>query len=248
MCRIAHRAEIRVRVGSTHAQFFGARNDLCHKLIVDGIDHDQPRARRALLAGIAERALDHAQCGSIEVGGLVHQDRVLATEFEEHTLDPLLAIAQLGRRLVDRNAGLQAAGEVDKAGLRMIDKVRADLAARARQVVDDARRKARFLEDLEHLGERNNGVFGRLADDGIANNDGTHQHAGHQRHGEVPRRDGDADAQRDVEALVLLAGIGIQVADAVDKAKRLAGIVLGEIDHLGDFRTGFDVILADLVH
>ncbi len=59
--------------------------------VVDPVEHDHPRAGRALLAGVAEGALEDADDRLVEVGVVVDDDRVLAPHLGDHPLDVVLA-------------------------------------------------------------------------------------------------------------------------------------------------------------
>ena len=70
------------------------------------------------------------------------------------------------------------------------------------------------------------------------------RHADHDRAGEVPRRNHDADAERDVDHLVFLA------FDRDDRlrlrvAQRFARVELEEVDRFGGVAVGFGPALAD---
>src|SRR6185503_5516089 len=65
--------------------------------VVDGVLHENPPRRRALLPGRPERAGVRGLDGTVELGRLRHDQRVVATELE---LDAAVA----GRRLVAHRA------------------------------------------------------------------------------------------------------------------------------------------------
>ena len=127
----------------------------------------------------------------------------------------------------------------------MVDQRRADLLADAGQVVDDAGREAGLLEHLHQLRRDDRRLLGRLHDDGVAGDEGGGGHAAEDRQREVPRRDDDGDAARLVEVLVLLAGH--VAALRLGQAEHLAGVVLAEVDRLGDVGVGLAPGLAALV-
>ena len=59
--------------------------------VVDAVEDDHPRAGRALLAGVAEGALEDADDRLVEVGVVVDDDGVLAPHLGDHPLDVVLA-------------------------------------------------------------------------------------------------------------------------------------------------------------
>ena len=81
--------------------------------VVDPLEHDHPRARRALLARVAERAVDHADDRLVEVGIVVDHDRVLAAHLGDDALDVVLARLGVGRLAIDQKAHIARAGEGD---------------------------------------------------------------------------------------------------------------------------------------
>ena len=98
--------------------------------------------------------------------------------------------------------------------LRVLDERIADRRAAAGQEVQHAVRHARLVARLEeHRGDAGR-VGGGLQHDRVAGDDRGGRHAGQDREREVPRRDHDADAERDVLELVSLAGIRASAAGA----------------------------------
>ena len=88
---------------------------------------------------------------------------------------------------------------------------------------------------------------GRLEHDGVAGDDGRGGHAGHDRAREVPRRDDDADAQRDVVQLGLVVRLGIGRM-RLAQPQHLAAVELQEVDRLRGVGVGLDPRLAGFEH
>ena len=111
-----------------------------------------------------------------------------------------------GSTFVDANADFFRTRESNEACLGMIDERIAHGATRARQKVHNARRqRALFHEDLAELrGNRRRG--GRwLEDDRIAGHDRGGCHAAHDGTRKIPWWDDNADTERNVAQLVILA-------------------------------------------
>ena len=138
------------------------------------------------------------------------------------------------------------ARERNEANLGMSDDRVADLAARARNEVHDAGRNADFVQEVDEPGRHDRRVARGLEDDRIARDDCRGSHTGHDRSGEVPRRNDRADAERDVDHLVSFAfdrndGVRLRVA------QRLACVELEKVDRFGDVPIRLDPALPDLV-
>ncbi len=72
--------------------------------VVNSFEHDDSRAGRALLTGVAEGALQGPDHGLVEVGVVVDDEGVLAAHLGDHPLDVVLAWLGLGRPAVDLQA------------------------------------------------------------------------------------------------------------------------------------------------
>jgi hypothetical protein len=214
--------------------------------VVDLVEHDQPAARGATLAGIRVRGKGGGVGGRLEVRVVAHHERVLAAQLEAHLREPL------ARDAGDHPSHARRSRERDDGHVGMLDERLARLLAEAVHDVQHARRQPRLLrQPREH--ERGLGrVLGVLQDSRVA---------AHERREDLPRdvRDrrvrGDdqpGDAQRlagdhrlavwhracrglAVEAPALA---GHEVAH-LDRAARLAGRLLRGLaglrcDHSGD--------------
>ena len=142
-----HRPHAHVQALGRIAHLDGLRplDDLRQQRVVDVRDDDRARAGRALLALIAERGGHDAGCGGIQVGGLIHQDGVLAAHLQDRALEPDLAGLHLGRALEDAQPDLLAAGEGDEACHRVVHQRIADRAAGPGQEVEHAWRQMQLL-------------------------------------------------------------------------------------------------------
>ena len=74
-----------------------------------------------------------------------------------------------------------------------------------------------------------------------------HRHAAQNRQREIPRRNHDADAQRQIAHLIALAG-KLHHGLRTGQAQHLARIIFAEVDGLGDFRFRFRPGLARFEH
>ena len=183
----------------------------------------------------------------VQVGVVVDDDGVLAAHLGDDLLDIDLAGMDLGGPFDDPQADLDRAGEGDQRDIRMVDQEIADDRALARDVVEDAGRQAGFAEDLHQVPADDAGEVGGLEDHRVAGNYGCRCHAQADGQGEVPGGDDRCHPLGLVEVLVDLARC---VADPLGfaEADHLAGIILEEIDRLGDVGIGLVPLLADLQH
>ncbi len=117
---------------------------------------DQPAGRRAALAGGAEGAPERAFDGQIEIG-IFHDDLgVLAAEFERYAFEILAA----HRRDLAADGG--GTGKRNQLHILMTHQRRADIFAAAMDQIDDARRHAGFVENLDEASCRVRRILGRL--------------------------------------------------------------------------------------
>ena len=147
-------------------------------------------------------------------------------------------------RLVDVQSHFARAGESDVANLRMRDQRVAETRAAAGTKVHDAFGHAAFFEQFDELRRNRRRIAGGFQDDGVAADDRSEGHAGHDGAGEVPRRNHGADAERNVGQCVALAR---QLHGRFDlrEAQGLAPVELAEIDGLGDVGIGLEPVLGD---
>ena len=125
----------------------------------------------------------------------------------------------------------------------MIHQIVAHFLTRARQEINDTRRQADLFQRLHEFGGNDRGGARRLQYNGVAGNDGRRGHAGHNREREVPRRNDDADAKRDVIEMILFLFVNRQRLGSA-QAPHFACIEFHEIDRLGRIRVGFGTRLA----
>src|ERR1019366_1899160 len=125
----------------------GAGDDRVDEALVKTLVHDGARAGRALLALETEGRGNDLRDREVEVRVLVHDDEVLSTHLENGALDPALAVRDLRRLLMDAEAHRLRAREGDEARRGSFDEEVADVAARSREVIQDAVGHAGLLEE-----------------------------------------------------------------------------------------------------
>jgi hypothetical protein len=185
--------------------------------------------------------------GQVKVGGLVHDDSVLAAQLQKDPLDPPLARGQAAGRLVDPEAHLEAPREVDEPGPGVLHQVGSHLLPLAGDQVHHPRGEARLVEDLKGLGGDDRRVLGGLGHHGVAHSHGPGDHPGEDGQGKVPRGDDHPGPQEQVEALVVLPGVGHHLHRGVLVLEGLAGVVLQEVYGLGHLGASLHPVFADLV-
>ena len=219
---------------------------LLQELVVDGRIDDGPRARRALLALVAERRGQHAACGLIEIRLAVYDDGALAAHLRNHALDPDLARLRFRRQLVDPQPDVFRAGEGDEARPGMLDQRIAHHRAAARQQREAAGGEAGLDQHFGEPGCHRRRVARRLHDDGVARDQRGGGHARENRQRKIPRRDDDTHPQRQVNQFVLFAGHLVE-GRRRGQTQHLSRVELAKVDGLGDIGLGFDPGLAGLM-
>ena len=146
--------------------------------------------------------------------------------------------------LVDVEPHFLRAGESDEAGLRVGDERVADRAAGAGHEVDDAGTETRLAQH-GHEHSRDRGRIARgLEHDRVARHDRRGRHAGHDREREVPGRNHDPDAERDVREAILFARQRNE-RRRVGVPECFAGIKFEEVDRFGRVGVGLAPGLTD---
>src|SRR5208282_802685 len=110
--------------------------------------------------------------------------------------------------------------------------------------IHHAFRHANLLQQLDELGGNGWRITGRLQDHGVAADDGSQRHAGHDGTRKIPRRNYRAYAKRDVAQRIVLAR-HLYWRFNFRKPQSLAGIEFAEVDGLGNVRVGLSPVLAD---
>ena len=246
---VHERPEAAGRIGrGAHMQAPHGACEPGHEGVVHVVEHDHPRARGALLALEAKRALGHRHDRLVEVGVVIHDDRVLAPHLRDHPLhQPRVAG---GRRLrgepVDRQAHVPRAGEGDERRVGMGHERGTDQLAAAGQEGEGRRRRAGLHEDVVELLGDERRLLRRLHHHRVAGDERGGRHPGEDRERKVPGRDHHAHAPRQEAGGVFLAG-HVHAAGR-EEVHRLPGVVVAEVDRLGDVGVGLPPGFADLEH
>ncbi len=119
-------------------------------------------------------------------------------------------------------------------------------AAWSGEKADDVSGHARLIQNINEDCGDGRRIARRLHHHRVSRDDGSHRHAAHNRRRKIPRRNHDADAERNIFEIVFFAVERGQFLRST-QAQRLASIVFAEIDQLGDVRIGFRPGLANFV-
>jgi len=119
---------------------------------------DCARARRAFLARETERGGDHAGNSGVQIGIVGDDDCVLAAHLGDRPLDPALAGLRLRRQLGDPQPDALRPGERDEPRARVGDELLADRGTVARDEVQDARRQAELVHEVDERRGDHRGV------------------------------------------------------------------------------------------
>ena len=210
-------------------------------LLEDRALDQEPAARRAHLAGVAEGGAHRGGRRGVEVGVVEDDVRALAAELQGE------ALGRRRRGAHHQAADLGRAGEADVLHVGVADQRRADLAVPGEHV-DDARRDARLLADRGDPQHRHRRLLGRLHHHRAAGGErrGELEGAGHDR--EVPGQDEGGDADRLAPGVDVVAGDRDRLA--LDPGRRAAEVAEGAGAHRGVGTGALDrlAVVAGLEH
>src|SRR5215469_3022712 len=239
---VDHRSQVRIVGGISDFQLLDSGFQLLQKLVVDAVIDDGPGAGRTLLSLEPERGGSDAFNRGVDVSVSIDDDRIFPAHFENRALDPELAWSLIRADLIDMQADFARACESDEARLGMRDDGIAECRSRARTEVHDTFGHAGLFEQFNESGRDRGRVARRLQDDGVAADDRSQSHSGHDRAGEIPRWNHGADAQRNVTQRIVLAG-KLKRAFGFRQAQRFPGIELAEVEGLGNVGVGLGPVL-----
>ena len=166
-------------------QAVGQRRD---ERVVDGLAHQQPGCRHALLAGVEQDAVgEDRECG-LEVDVVVDDDGSVAAQLEHQPFG-------CGTRsLGDPLSGGRRAGEGDEVDVGVTNESVPDHTALAVHDIEDTRGQ-QLLRELREPGGGQRGQLGRLDDHGVAGDQCGGQLPDRLPEREIPRCDAEDDAQ-----------------------------------------------------
>ena len=223
----------------TEAELSGAGRKPLDQPVVDRLVDEQAAGGRAALAGGAEGAPERAFDGQVEIG-VVHDDfGVLAAAFQRH---PFARASAFGG---DAFAGFGRAGDRNQADFGITAHRFADRRAAALHQVDDAAGYSGVGKGADELGTAHRRVGGRLEDHRVAADQGVKRFPGGDGHGEVPRRDQSADADRFADGEAEFVGQFRRGRVAVEPSA-FAGSQFGHVDGLLHVAAAFGDGLAGL--
>src|ERR1039458_2206793 len=162
-----------------------------------------------------------------------------ASRSEEHT-------SELQSLTLHDACPSSGAGEGDEAGLGVLDDDVTDGRAAAGEEREGRLGEAGFEKHFGELGGDGGSFAGGFDDGGVAGDERGDGHADEDGEREIPWRNDDADAERDVDHFVVLAG---ELDDGLRRGEtvHIARVVLAEIDGFGDVRVGFGPGFAGFV-
>ena len=174
----------------------------------------------------------------VQIGGTVHDHRVLAAHLADNMLDVRLQIRRHARGVDDIQPDSLAAGEGNRRDARITDQRGTDGFALPGQEVQHVARDASLPEDLSHDRRDTRRLLGRFHDRGIAGNQRGGGHTGADRQREVPWADDDRDAAGLVEQVVALAE---EVAMRLlgEQTRREPGVVVTKVNRLTNVGVSF---------
>ncbi len=209
------------------------RLDRCLHQLEEAVQHraldEDPRARAAVLAGVAEDGAGRARCRGLEVGVGEDHVRRLTAELERHALDRLRGARG------DPAADLGRPSEGDLGDVRVGDEPLATLATGPGDDVEHALREAALDGEPFELERAQRGQLGRLEDDRVARGERRPELPGGDRQREVPGHDQPDDAERLPEGHVDPAGDRDRVAE---QALRRCGVVAEGVGDHADLAAG----------
>ncbi len=195
-------------------------------VVVHALADEDPRRRRAVLAGVPvaadlDRLGDRRRVGVVE-----HDHRRLAAELQVH------ALQRVGRVARDQLPGRDVAGQRDERDVRVPHEPVADRNAVARDHVEHAGRE-HFLRQLGKPQRRERRLLGRLDDLHVAGREGWANLPDDHHQRVVPRRDPRHDAERlaaDDRRVALYVLARALALERAGRAGEEAQVVRGERD------------------
>ncbi len=250
-------------------RFDDALDDLADgwAVLAVGVDDDQTRARRALLALEAECGVTHGEDGFVEIGGGVDDDGVLAAHLAHDLFDvgvrtggplgigrPVAAERRERRGCVEDVApDVPGAGEGDDRDPFVAHEVCADGLAGARAEVHHVGRPLEHAQRVDGLREnlaQDAGdagcLLGGLHDDGVPADECGDGHAAADGQWKVPWSDHDGHAAGLIPDLVEFAEESADTL-ALKELDGLTRVILAEIDGLAGVGVGLAPGLASFL-
>ena len=199
--------------------------------------NDEPAGRGAALPGGAKGAPQRAFDGEIEIG-VFHDDlRILAAELERNARQILTA--DRGDLTPDRGR----AGKRNQLHVAMTHQRGAHFLAASMNQIDDPRRHAGLVEDLDESCRGMRRIFRRLEDHGVAADQRGKQLPGRDRQRKIPRRDQRAHADRRAHGHGELIG-QFRRRGFTEQAPAFAGHIESAVDPFLHVAAGFFEHLA----
>ncbi|MPM58715.1 hypothetical protein SDC9_105548 [bioreactor metagenome] len=230
---VDHRA---VRHAIVHAvadlELAHGSGQVCGDFVIDAVVDVDAVGAHAGLADVAELGGDDARHGTVDVGVFEHDQRRIAAQFERQLLDGVGALAH------QQAAGLRGAGEAELAHDGAFGERAADGWRVAGDDLQHTRRYAGFQRQHAQRHGAEGRVLGGFEHHGAACGEGRSRLAGDHRGGEIPRRDGGADAYGlagDEQMLACLGGLQDFAIDAL----AFFGKPFDERGGVGDLATRF---------
>ena len=163
---------------------------------------EHARTAQANLALVGERRAQAAGDGGVLVGVGKDDVRILPAQLERNFLEHRRA--SLGHLA----AGHRAAGERDRADLRMRCDRSADIWSGAVHDIEDAVRQTGFAANLAEQISRHRRQLARFGDGGVADGDRRRDFPAQQIERQVPRRDESRDAARLAQRVIERDAVG----------------------------------------
>src|SRR5580698_2105697 len=202
------------------------------ELAVDAFLDDDATGCGAALAGGTESTPEAAFDGELEVGVVEHDHGILAAEFERTMFEAL------GCDLAYNSAYGAGSGQRNGFDVGMLRQRAAYFGAETSDDVDDAFGQAGVDQGADEVKSGKRGVLSGLDDTSVAADDGWQQLPGWNCHGEIPRGDHAADAERLADGHGKLVG-KFGGGGGAEHAAAFAGHVVGGVDGLLDVAASF---------
>ena len=228
------RADIdRQPIGPPDRQFVQRALDHVERAVGDILLQAQDAQRRATLPRAVEGGGDHVRHHLLGERGGIDDHRILAAGLRDQR-DRRAIGGEARRQLaLDQPRHLGRSGEHHRRRLRRGDQRSADRAV-AGQQLQHVRRHARLMQDRDALRGDQRGFLGRLGQYRIARDQCRRHLPGEDRQREVPRADARHRPQRAMRR--------------PERAPRLIGIIMQEVDRLAHLPDGIGQRLAGLAH
>ena len=209
----------------------GRVHQALHEPVVHGVQYDQSRTGRTLLALEGKRRIQHSGHCHVQVRIVIDNDGILAAHFADDLLDIDLPGTGLSGPFNNTQAHFHGACKGDQADRRMVHQEVTHHRSASRCKVKHAVRQTCLLKRLAEYMPHDGRQIGWFEDHTVACHDGGRAHAAGNGQGKIPRRDHRANTLGLIEVLIDFTR-RMSLIPRLVETQHFAGVVVQEINGL----------------